>query len=223
MAHVKSAKSNRRQVRQTGPPPPGAGAPERAGHHDRPGAAPPRQHRRAPRLRAAPVRGAGARRWALFGRIRAGATVAARHATAPELSVWCLRSRRISRPMRRGLRVASVAVRKLAVARRTTGPADAELAAGFPRAESAKSIGVGSATGSPSGRRRRCRARRTSRPRRGLCARAIIAVLLGCVRCAGAGWRRPPVGALRADSRWRRRSPHRTRMRPSGRCGERGA
>jgi hypothetical protein len=45
---------------------------ERAGHHDHPGAARPRDPRRAARLCATPVRGGGARRWALFRRIHAG-------------------------------------------------------------------------------------------------------------------------------------------------------
>jgi hypothetical protein len=38
------------------------------------------------------------------------------------------------------------------------------------------------------------------------------------VRCAGARWRRSPMGAGRVDSRWRRRSPHGTRIRRSCRC-----
>jgi hypothetical protein len=35
------------------------------------------------------------------------------------------------------------------------------------------------------------------------------------VRCAGPRWRRPPMGAVRADTRRRRRSPHGARMRRS--------
>jgi len=38
-------------------------------------------------------------------------------------------------------------------------------------------------------------------------SRAIIALLLG-VACAGARWRRSPMGAVRAGSRRRRRPPH---------------
>ena len=43
------------------------GAPERAGHHDHQAFACPRHHRCATRLYAAPVRGGGAHRGALFG------------------------------------------------------------------------------------------------------------------------------------------------------------
>jgi hypothetical protein len=53
-------------------PPAGPGAPERAGHLDRHGAARPRHHRRAARLCATPVRAGGGHRWALVGRIHAG-------------------------------------------------------------------------------------------------------------------------------------------------------
>ena len=45
---------------------------KRAGHHDHPGGCASTHHRRAARRCATPVRGGGARRWALFGRIHAG-------------------------------------------------------------------------------------------------------------------------------------------------------
>jgi hypothetical protein len=63
IARVKSAKSNRRQVRQLAHPPEGPGAPERAGHRDHEGAARPSpSSRRAARPCAAPVRRGGTRR-----------------------------------------------------------------------------------------------------------------------------------------------------------------
>ena len=49
---------------------------------------------------------------------------------------------------------------------------------------------------------------------KGLRDRAIFAVLPAAL-FAGARWRRSPMGAVRADSRRRRRSPHGTRMRRS--------
>src|ERR1039457_3894552 len=50
-------------------------------------------------------------------------------------------------------------------------------------------------------------------------APAIIAVWLGSALRPSARWRRSPMGALRADSHRRRRSPHGTRVRRSCRYG----
>ena len=86
---VKSAKSNRRQVRQVANPPAIPGAPERAGHLDHQGDARPRHHRRAARLCALRRPDVAT---LTDGRCSGGftleATVAARHANTPELSVW---------------------------------------------------------------------------------------------------------------------------------------
>jgi len=72
IAGVKSAKPIRRALTQLAVAQTSVGAPERTRHHDHQAAARPRHHRRAARLRPAPFRGAGGRRWALFGRIHAG-------------------------------------------------------------------------------------------------------------------------------------------------------
>jgi hypothetical protein len=53
----------------------------------------------APRPCAAPVRGGGARRWALVGRIHAGGD--GRHPNTPDVFVWCLRCTCSSRSRRR--------------------------------------------------------------------------------------------------------------------------
>jgi len=76
-----------------------------------------------------------------------------------------------------------------------------ELAAGIARVKSAEPIGVRSGNwltlltgaGAPE--------RAGHRDRQGARDRAIHAVLLGCVPYAGPRWRRPPMGAVRADSR----------------------
>ena len=60
IARVKSAKSMGVRTGELAVAEAGPGAPERAGHHDDEGAARPRHHRRAPGLRAAPVRSGGA-------------------------------------------------------------------------------------------------------------------------------------------------------------------
>jgi len=93
------------------------------------------------------------------------------------------------------------------------GPrAAAELAAGGAGVKSAKSIGVRTATW------------RTRRQALALLNVPDIATAKGLraapssrraarrLRCAGPRWRRLPMGAFRADSRWRRRPPHGTRM-----------
>ena len=81
-------RSSRRRVRQAHPPA-DAAAPERAGHHDHPGPARQRHHRAVPpgcALRPSAV--AALTDGRSSGGFTPQATGAARHANAPEASVW---------------------------------------------------------------------------------------------------------------------------------------
>jgi hypothetical protein len=53
---------------------------------------------------------------------------------------------------------------------------------------------------------------------KGLRASAIIAPCRPAAPCALPRWRRSPMGAVRADSRWRRRATHCARIRRACRC-----
>src|ERR1017187_10510383 len=181
---------------------PDPGAPERAGHHDHKGL-------RA-RATIAVLLGCALRRSAVAeltdGRASGGftpqATGDARHANTPELSASCLTTPSACR------------LSPLAVAATDDGRLAPELAAGIAAVKSAKSNRRQVwQTGPPLGRPRR--SRRTSRPRSG-CTSAPSSPCSSAVRCAGPRWRRSPMGAVRADSRRRRRSPHGTRTRAGG-------
>src|ERR1035438_6080096 len=92
IARVKSAKSIGVRSGKLAHPPAGAGAPERAGHHDQPGLARPRYHRHAARLRARRRCEAAA---LTDGRASGAFTLAATGGTlradAWKPSVWCAR------------------------------------------------------------------------------------------------------------------------------------
>src|ERR1017187_8833188 len=121
----------------------------------------PRHQRRAARLCAAPARGGGAHRGALFGRITPEATVAAREANAPELSVWCLGHHAHVRHPQAGGRGDRQPAARARTGRRHR-----------PREEREKHR---RAHGKPAAGRRRCsRTRRTSRPPRGSAAAGAV-------------------------------------------------
>lgn len=119
----------------------------------------------------------------------------------------------------RGLASSSIivrmpAIRKLAVEATDNGLPAPELAAGIQRVKSAKSIGVRAGNWLSLRQAQALLNAPDITTNKGLRDRAIIAVLLGCAL------RRSEVAALtdgralRADSRWRRRSPRAARRSP---------
>jgi len=187
--------------------------------------------RRAARLCTTPVRGGGAHRWALFGRIQAGGggrRTAREYAGAAGVSacdrLWRPRGGAERYSKRHRARWASFSAHPPTDAqrtarrfggsarrrsrRRTTGCWRRKIAR-RRRAREARSRLRSRRANWPTLRQAQALQKRahiatTKRP----CARAIIAPRCSAVRCAGPRSPRSPMGAVRGDSRRRPRLPH---------------
>src|ERR1017187_6595974 len=124
------------------------------------------------------------------------ATGDARHANTPELSASCLTTPSACR------------LSPLAVAATDDGRLAPGLAAGIARVKSAKSIGVRSGKWLTLRQAQALLNAPDIATTKGPRDRAIIAPCRPAAPCALPRWRRSPMGAVRADSRWRRRATH---------------